>query len=440
MTEIVALLNCLAPYLSSTSLHQLNQIISALLCIPNRVTMLGLSRWTEGGGSYRTLQRWYQTPLDWATLLWVIVRTYLLHPNGVYLLAGDEVVVSKAGKTTHGLGRFYSSLAQRPIPAVSFLAISLIDVAQRRSYPVQVEQRLPPLPASPSTEPLPSKRRPGRPKGSQNHVKAAPTLSPELRLLQQMLRAVTARIAPLRVQHLVLDGYFGTYPAAFMVEQCGLQLISKLRSNAALYLPFSGPKPKRGPTPRYGDRLNYRALPASALRQTVVDGHDQTDTYHLTALHKDFPHPLNVVVLVKTHLRTHKQAHVVMFSTDLSLSAAQIVDYYRLRFQIEFNFRDAKQYWGLEDFMNVSPTAVTNAANLAFLMVNLSAALLLPYRQSQPDFSVLDLKALHRAQRYFAETIKLLPHPPDADLIPHIWCKLTALGGIRTRQMDQAAA
>jgi putative transposase len=29
------------------------------------------------------------------------------------------------------------------------------------------------------------------------------------------------------------------------------------------------------------------------------------------------------------------------------------VDYYSLRFQIEFNFRDAKQYWGLEDFMNM---------------------------------------------------------------------------------------
>ena len=440
MTEIVTLLGCLAPCLSSTSLRQLGQIVAALLCIPNRVTMLSLSRWTEGGGSYRTLQRWYQTRLDWATLLGLVVRTHLLQPHGLYLLAGDEVVVSKAGKTTHGLGRFYSSLAQRPIPAVSFLALSLIDVAQRRAYPLQVEQRLPPPPGSPSTEPLPPKRRPGRPKGSKNHVKAAPILTPELQLLQRMLRALTARIAPLKVQHLVLDGYFGTDPAAFVVEQCGLQLISKLRHNAALYLPFSGPKPRRGPTPRFGDKQVFRALPASALHQTIIDGHEQTDIYHLTALHKDFSRPLNVVVLVKTHLRTQKCAHVVLFSTDLSLSAAQIVDYYSLRFQIEFNFRDAKQYWGLEDFMNVSPIAVTNAANLAFLMVNLSVALLQPYRQSQPDFSVLDLKALYRAQRYLAETINLLPHPPDADLIPRIWSRLTALGGIRTRPMDQAAA
>ena len=49
-----------------------------------------------------------------------------------------------------------------------------------------------------------------------------------------------------------------------------------------------------------------------------------------------------------------------------------------LRFQIEFNFRDAKQYWGLDDFMNVKQTAVTNAANLSFFMVNFSSVLLRP--------------------------------------------------------------
>jgi hypothetical protein len=43
---------------------------------------------------------------------------------------------------------------------------------------------------------------------------------------------------------------------------------------------------------------------------------------------------------------------------------------------IEFNFRDAKQYWGLEDFMNVTPTGVTNAANLSLFMVNVAYRLL----------------------------------------------------------------
>ena len=58
------------------------------------------------------------------------------------------------------------------------------------------------------------------------------------------------------------------------------------------------------------------------------------------------------------------------------VSYEKIIEYYKLRFQIEFHFRDAKQFWGLEDFMNLSQTAVTNAANLAFFMVNLSHHLL----------------------------------------------------------------
>jgi len=438
MNTIVALLACLAPYVDSTTLRQLSHVIFALLCIPGRVTTLGLSRWSEGGGSCRTLQRWYQTPVAWASVLWEVVRTHVVKAEGEYVLAGDGVVVSKAGQHTHGVGRFYSSLAGRPIGGLSFLAVSLIDVEARRSYPLQVEQQ---LPSRKAASPSPAPKRPrGRPKGSQNHVKAAPTLTAELTLLGSMLRAITARIAPLKVGHIVLDGAFGTYPATSMVRQCGLHLISKLHHNAALYCPYAGPKPRRGPTPRYGVRLDYAALPATALCQTVVDGHHCMQTYHLTLLHHDFPEPLNIVILVKTDLRSRRRGHVVLFSTDLSLSAAQILDYYSLRFQIEFNFRDAKQYWGLEDFMNVSPTAVTNAVNLAFLMVNLSILLLRPFRQLDPDFSILDLKGRYRAHRYLHETIKLLPVPPDPDLIPILEQRLLTLGAIHPPQAHQPAA
>jgi putative transposase len=90
--------------------------------------------------------------------------------------------------------------------------------------------------------------------------------------------------------------------------------------------------------------------------------------------------------------------------------------------------------------MTVKPVAVTNAVNLAFLMVNLSAVMLKPYRDVQPDFSVLDLKAQFRARRYLDETLKMLPDPPSADLISRIWRRLSALSGIRIRQPDRFAA
>ena len=68
--------------------------------------------------------------------------------------------------------------------------------------------------------------------------------------------------------------------------------------------------------------------------------------------------------------------HVILFSSDFALPYDKLIEYYKLRFQIEFNFRDAKQYWGLEDFMNISKNAVYNAANLAMFMVNMSFVLL----------------------------------------------------------------
>jgi putative transposase len=97
---------------------------------------------------------------------------------------------------------------------------------------------------------------------------------------------------------------------------------------------------------------------------------------------------LNVVVILKSNLKTKAQAHVVLFSTTLEAAYDKIIKFYSLRFQIEFNFRDAKQHWGLKDFMNVKETAVTNAANLSFFMVNFTYALLQPFREQQPAYSI----------------------------------------------------
>ena len=115
--------------------------------------------------------------------------------------------------------------------------------------------------------------------------------------------------------------------------------------------------------------------------------------------HKLFADLVNVVVIVKTKLDTGNRAHVVLFSSDPDLAYERMIDYYRLRFQLEFNFRDAQQYWGLEDFRVVNPTPVYNSANLAMLMVNLSQVLMRPFRQGCPDFSVNDLKAWFRGRK-----------------------------------------
>src|SRR5205085_8578037 len=121
---------------------------------------------------------------------------------------------------------------------------------------------------------------------------------------------------------------------------------------------------------------------------------------------------------------------VILVSSDLALAADKLIDYYCLRFQLEFNFRDAKQYWGLEDFMTTHPTRVTNAANLSLFMVNLVERVLRDARRLQPEMSVLDLKAQCRGAKYVEETIKMLPEKPDAGLLARIVTKIVGIGRI----------
>ena len=137
-----------------------------------------------------------------------------------------------------------------------------------------------------------------------------------------------------------------------------------------------------------------------------------------------------MVIIVKTNLKTGAWAHVILFSSDPDLAWEKVIEYYRLRFQIEFNFRDAKQYWGLEDFMNVKETPVTNAINLSLFMVNVSQLLLRDLRRKDSNVNVLDLKALYRGHKYVVETIKLLPEKPDPVLLSTIFERISGLGRI----------
>ena len=434
MVAILPLLLCLQPEVSMTTIRQFSRIAEALLAMTGRVTMRGISRWTAKGGSYRTVQRFFTTLLPWATLFWLFFRTHLFQPDDVYLLAGDETVVTKAGKHTHGLDRFFASLYGKPVPGLAFFTLSLLSTKQRRSFPIALEQvvRSPEEKAAAQTKAAnaTTKRKPGRPKGS-TKAKTSLELSPELARIQSLISALLTRIAGvLPLTYLVLDGHFGNAAALQMALQCNLQLISKLRSDSALYLPYTGAYAGRGPHRIYGDKLNPRCIPERFLCQTTVAKGIETRTYQLQARHKTVAQLLNIVVIVKTNLKSKAQAHVLLFSSDLALSAEQLIEYYALRFQLEFNFRDAKQYWGLEDFMSTNPTGVANAANLSLFMVNLVERVLREVRECQPELSVLDLKTHYRGTKYVEATIKLLPETPEPIVLERIVTKVVGIGRI----------
>ncbi len=249
--DMVALCQCLQSHMTTTTLRQFRRIAWAMLVMTGRVTMLGLSRWAGTGGSYRTVQRFFATVIPWATLFWVFFRQHVYRADEGYLLVGDEVVATKAGKHTHGLDRFFASLYGKPVPGLAFFTLSLVSIQQRRSFPIRVEQvvrsdaeKAASKAKAEAKKPTSStaKGRPGRPKGSPNTPKTDGTLTPELLRITGMLGALRQLIAGVvSLTYVVLDGHFGNHNALQMARQNHLHLISKLRYDAALYFPSAGP-------------------------------------------------------------------------------------------------------------------------------------------------------------------------------------------------------
>src|SRR6266478_9776615 len=154
-----------------------------MLAMTGRVTMRGLSRWSGQGGSYRTIQRFFHTHMSWDRLQWVLIRHHLLDHDDVILMGGDDVVVTKSGKTTSGLDRFFSSLYGKAVPGLCFLSLSLISVKRRTSYPALIEQvEKAPVAQTPPKKTSTGSR--GRPKGSKNRNRREVAFSPSRRFIQ----------------------------------------------------------------------------------------------------------------------------------------------------------------------------------------------------------------------------------------------------------------
>ena len=436
--NILPFLPCLSNLMSGTTIRQLQIVTSGMLCASGRSTQLGISRWTEKGGSYRTVHRLFHSDIDWDKALQQFYQSHHYDPATPNILIADETVVSKSGKITHGLDRFYSSMASKPIPGVAIFTIAMANTGQREAIPISIEQvirteeekaaanertkarrvasQLAKARKKENANADAPKKKSGRPKGSKNKNKAETSLSPELlRISDQIKRVLDAKTGAQAVTHIAMDGHFGNHPACKMVRDTGLHLISKLRSDAKLFMEPTAKEKREYPRLKYGQRLVYENLPESARVLSIEKDGVREELYELMCLHADFPDKLRLSILVRTNLKTGKQiSNINFFSTDLTLSAVYLFDCYTLRFQIEFIFRDAKQHFGLEDFMSVKERSVTNSIGLSFFMASLARAMLKPLRKEFPEAGILDLKSYARGKRYFSEVIKCLQEKPEA--------------------------
>lgn len=451
--DILTFFACFETLITTTSSRRLGIIARAMLTMTGRMTMLSISRWTEKGGSYRTISRFFATRLPWSEMLVKFFQTHLFDPNREFILAGDATTVTKSGSLTHGIGRFFSGVLGQVVKGLEFFVFSLVDVTQRKAFPLMVRQTVrseaekaakKERKKKRTKKPKKTTRKPrGRTKGSLNKDKRVLNLSAELVRINEMLKVLVQLIRVfVRVEYLAMDGHFGHNQAVLMALENDLHLISKLRKDAAICEKYEGKYSGRGPKKKYGARINYENIPQKYWKKSKREGEIIINYLNGIFLHKEFGSELNVVIIEKIDLKKKKVGHAILFSSDLNLGWEKLLDYYSLRFQIEFNFRDAKQHFGLEDFMTTSEIGVENAANLAFLMVNVSAKML--KNKEEKWVGINDLKSHYRGVKYALETIKIVLEKAEgiliAEVIEQVKEKISKIGSIHQPKTSSSTA
>ena len=202
-----------------------------------------------------------------------MIKPELTDESDVILIGGDATVVTKSGQTTYALGRFYSSIYVRALPALSFQCLSLISVKTRKSWPIMMVQMLPkPKVAKPEPADPIAKRGKGRPKGAKNKTHKKVVLNTEMTQLKPMLETLLATVSgTIKTIYFVYDGAFGNNAAVQMTTDVGLHLISKLRFDSALYFPWQGKYAGRGAPRKYGNKVNYHEISDEFLLSTEYE-------------------------------------------------------------------------------------------------------------------------------------------------------------------------
>lgn len=420
MLSIPEVLAILLPILSESKINILAQICQSAFVQPHRITTTSLSRTTQV--SLRTLERFYaEANFCWLPFSILLFKNFLWDETKTYLLVFDETVEQKSGKATFGLAKFYSSLFQKVIPSISLMGMSLIDLDSGKSIPLIL--RLLKSKKSKQEEARPKKNKHrkgkvGRPKGSKNKPYQEPesaTFQLVKLLIQDLLAAFAQFTMNVQITHAVADSYFGNKHYLKLIEKSGFHFISKFRKNTNLVFPYEGIQNALGRRKHLGNKVNFAKLPNKfRLEPKGAQKEEFKDSfiYQFHAYHKNIPAKLlNIIVLVN---KKDTRKYAILISSDLELDAFTLIQYYRLRFQIEFSFREAKQYFGISHFQNYKENQVKFATQFAFFMVLLSRILLDSAQKTLEieRLSIRDLKSFYRASyigNYFLNTSENTP-------------------------------
>jgi hypothetical protein len=183
----------------------------------------------------------------------------------------------------------------------------------------------------------------------------------------EQVTALERHLKSLGVRYLATDAHYSKHEFTKTVPTAGLNQIGKLRQDAYLLWPFQGKYIGRGRPKKYAGIAETKGrLKGWKCIATLEDG---TIVYEGVVWSRALQVLVKVALMRKEEKGKQLQAH--LFSTDVELPTLRIIEYYKLRFQIEFLFRDAKQHTGLGDCQARKAIAQQNAANARITTLNL---------------------------------------------------------------------
>lgn len=326
----------------------LRQLFSTTLLLCGKLNFSNLARHSEL--TEKTYRRGFRRDFDFEEFNLNCIDQRPM--SGDLVAALDASYLPKSGKQTFGLGKFYSGCIGRAVKGLEISELALIDRDSRQAFAFSTQQTVDKVGKS-------------RVEQYAEHVEAC------------------AKKLPKEVKYLLVDGYYTK--KQFIDTVCalerGLEIIGKLRCDANLKYFYKGGYSGFGRPKRYDAKVDFENL-----SRWVYEGEVDKDlhVYTQTLWHVGLKRTLRVTLVLNTSKT--KPRYILLFSTDLFLSGIEILNLYKLRFQIEFLFRDAKQFTGLCDCQARDEKALAFHFNTALTAVNLAKLDLLSQHKGKQDF------------------------------------------------------
>ena len=331
------------------------------LGLPVRYTMLNLSR--IGIYSDKSIRLHFEKLFDFVSFNAGLVKESC---SKDLIAAFDPSFIPKSGKQTPGLGRWWSGKNQCTLKGLEISVLSIVDIKAATAMSLEAVQ-------TPSKEVLQAKE--------QNLV------SHYVSIIQKQMPVLKAM-----VKYLVADGYFMKHDFIAPLLREGLHIITKMRPDANLRYAYNGPKESRPGRPKaYDGKVDCGNIDKRRIKK--FDEDEQWVYYSGIVYCMALKQLVRIVYLQDKQTKRYD----IFVCTDTLINTKLIVKYYRLRFQIEFLIRDAKQHCGLEECQARSENKLYFHFNMALSAVSVAKAgtWLLLSKEKREAFSMRNIKLMY---------------------------------------------